>query len=151
MFSATDFLPSFMIEFMNLDTIRSPNLGSGLTSRFSALCRRDIRLFLHQSRLSSRACPSGARSPRVRGSNAKRPNLLGPFCTVFRTSLLAVGHALRVEHAADDVIAHARQVLDAAAADHHHRVLLQIVALARDVADHLEPICEPYLGHLAQG
>ena len=35
---------------------------------------------------------------------------------------------LRVEHAADDVVAHARQVLDAAAADQHDRVLLQVVA-----------------------
>jgi hypothetical protein len=32
----TDFLPSSMSEFMNLETTRSPNLGSGLTSRFSA-------------------------------------------------------------------------------------------------------------------
>ena len=37
---------------------------------------------------------------------------------VFRTALLAVLDALRVEHAAQDVIAHARQVLHAAAADH---------------------------------
>src|SRR5216683_274396 len=62
---------------------------------------------------------------------------LGP---VFRASLLAVLDALRVEHAAQDVVAHARQVLHAAAADHHHRVLLQIVALTRNVADHLEAI-----------
>src|SRR6187549_1449746 len=115
MFSATDFLPSFMMEFMNLDTIRSPNLGSGLTSRFSALCRRDIRLFLHRS-----YGPSGYSQRRVApasagAANAQRPKLLGPLCTVFRTSLLAVGHALRVEHAADDVIAHAGEVLDATA------------------------------------
>ena len=37
MVSATDFLPSYMIEFMNLDTTRFPNFGSGLISRFSAL------------------------------------------------------------------------------------------------------------------
>src|SRR6516162_7752476 len=43
--SATDFLPSFMIEFMNLDTTASPNLGSGLISRLSALRRRDMCLF----------------------------------------------------------------------------------------------------------
>jgi len=35
--SATDFLPSYMTAFMNLDTMRSPNFGSGLISRFSAL------------------------------------------------------------------------------------------------------------------
>src|SRR2546423_12910611 len=31
-----------MIEFMNFDTTRFPNFGSGLISRFSALWRRDI-------------------------------------------------------------------------------------------------------------
>jgi len=37
MASATDFLTSYMIEFMNLATTKSPNLASGMTSRFSAL------------------------------------------------------------------------------------------------------------------
>src|SRR5690606_22838569 len=49
-----------------------------------------------------------------------------------------------------DVVAHARQVLDAAAADHHHRVLLQVVPLARDIADHLEAVGQAHLRHLAQ-
>jgi hypothetical protein len=31
-----------MIEFMNFETTKSLNLGSGLTSRLSALCRRDM-------------------------------------------------------------------------------------------------------------
>src|SRR5690348_9947465 len=74
MFSATDFLPSFMIEFMNLDTTRSPNLGSGLTSRFSALCRRDIRLFLHRSLLFSGASPLPSGPP-----TQNDPNYLGRF------------------------------------------------------------------------
>src|SRR5215470_17758714 len=90
-------------------------------------------------------------SLRSRGDLRKEAELLRPLCSVFRPSLPAVLHALRVEHAAQDVVAHARQVLDAAAADHHHRVLLQIVALARDVADHLEAVGEPDLGDLAQG
>jgi hypothetical protein len=30
-------------KFMNLDTTRSPNFGSGLISRFSARCLRDMR------------------------------------------------------------------------------------------------------------
>ena len=42
-----------------------------------------------------------------------------------------------------------KQVVDAA--DHHHRVLLQVVALAGDVADHLEAVGQPHLGHLAHG
>src|SRR5439155_18677804 len=46
---------------------------------------------------------------------------------VLAASLLAVLGAGRVEGAADDVIAHAGQVLDAAAPDEHHRVLLQVM------------------------
>src|SRR5438552_18805743 len=87
MFSATDFLPSFMIEFMNLDTIRSPNFGSGLTSRFSALCRRDIRLFLHQPCPN---CDSAAGSlPAARGcphrgaATQNDPSYLGRIAPYF--------------------------------------------------------------------
>src|SRR4051794_10157709 len=52
---------------------------------------------------------------------------------VFRTTLLAALHAHGVQRAAHDVITHTREVLDAAAADQHQRVLLQVVADARDV------------------
>ena len=52
--------------------------------------------------------------------------------------------------AANDVIAHAGQVLDAAAADQHHRVLLQVVPFARNVARHLEAVGQPHPRHLAQ-
>ena len=51
---------------------------------------------------------------------------------------------------AQDVVAHARKVLDAAAADQHHAVLLQVVALAGNVAHHLKPIGQPNLGDFAQ-
>src|SRR6267154_1377452 len=43
MVSATDFLPSYIRQFMNFVTMLSPNFGSGWTSRFSAARRRDIR------------------------------------------------------------------------------------------------------------
>src|SRR5262245_61731469 len=119
-----------MIEFMNFETTTFPYFGSGLISRLSARWRRDI------------------------GSLASRQKqtapLLGPFRSVFRPALLAVLHALGVEHAAQDVVANTREVLDAAAADHHHRVLLQVMTLARDVADHLESIRQPDLGDFAQ-
>src|SRR5918992_555165 len=46
MFSATDFLPACIIEFMNFEITRFPYLGSGLISRFSALWRRDIGFLL---------------------------------------------------------------------------------------------------------
>src|SRR4029434_5917444 len=75
---------------------------------------------------------------------------LGALCAVLRAGLLAVLDAGGVERAAHHVVAHARQVLHAAAADQHHRVLLQVVAFAADVADHLEAIGEADLGILAQ-
>src|SRR5271157_823068 len=120
--SATDFLPACITEFMNFVTTTFPNFGSGRISRFSALWRRDI------SRLQS----------------------LRSLGAVFRTALLAVLHALGIEYAAQDVVAHARQVLHATAADHHHRVLLQVMALAGDVTDDLEAVGQTNLGDLAQ-
>src|SRR5680860_158290 len=65
--------------------------------------------------------------------------------------LLAVGDAGRVEGATDDLVADARQILDPAAADQHHRVLLQVVALAGDVGGDLHPVGEANTGDLAQG
>src|SRR4249919_698143 len=44
--SATDFLPSYMMAFMNLLTTMLPNFGSGMISRFSAAWRRDMTLIL---------------------------------------------------------------------------------------------------------
>src|ERR1700749_2643530 len=75
---------------------------------------------------------------------------LWPLGAVLRTALLAVLDALRVEHAAQDVIAHARQILDAAAADHDDRVFLQVMAFARDITDDFEAIGQTHLGDLTQ-
>src|SRR5687767_7272451 len=69
---------------------------------------------------------------------------------VLGTALLAVLDALGVEHAAQDVVAHARQILHAATADHHHRVLLEVMSLARDVTNHFEAVGEADLGDLAE-
>src|ERR1035438_4059472 len=99
-----------------------PNLGSGMTSRFSAAWRRDMARF----------------------------RLFGTLGAVLRTALLAVLDALGIKHAAQDVVAHARQILHAAAANHHHRMFLEIVPLARDVADYLEAVGQAHLGDLAQ-
>src|SRR5262245_40788644 len=76
--------------------------------------------------------------------------LLGPLGSVLGASLLAVGDAFRVQHATDDVSAHARHVFDAATADHHHRVLLQVMAFSGDVADHFKAVGQAYLGDLTQ-
>src|SRR6201994_5204892 len=119
--SAADFLPSYIREFMNLARTRSPNLASGVISRRSARWRRDIYI-----------------------------SLLRALGAVERTALLAVLDALRVEHAADDVVAHAGKVLDAAAADQDHRVFLQVVAFAGNVGQRFEAVGQAHLGDLAQ-
>src|SRR6476646_1554682 len=123
MFSATDFFPAYITEFMNLVMMMFPNFGSGSTSRFSAEWRRDID---------------------------QVPELLGTLRAVFRTALLAVLDALGIEDAAENVVAHAGQVLDAAAADHDHGMLLKVMAFPRNVADHLEAVGQAHLGDLAK-
>src|SRR5947209_2763228 len=57
---------------------------------------------------------------------------------VAAAGLLAVADALGVQRAADDLVADAGQVLHTAAAHEHHRVLLQVVADARDVGGDLD-------------
>src|SRR3954453_23294147 len=69
---------------------------------------------------------------------------------VLRAGLLAVRDAGGIERAAHDLVAHAREVLDAAAADEHDGVLLQVVPLARDVDRVLHAIGEPDARDLAQ-
>src|SRR4051812_28754441 len=59
-------------------------------------------------------------------------SLLG-LGAVAAAGLLAVLDAGGVEGAADDLVAHAREVSHAAAADQHDRVLLQVVPLTGDV------------------
>src|SRR5262245_46065850 len=75
--SATDFLPWRMIEFMNLEMTKSLNFGSGLTSRLSALCRRDIVFFLSQTNLHFQTVPRRSSS---RGHQpCKKAHYLGLF------------------------------------------------------------------------
>src|SRR5439155_1596866 len=69
---------------------------------------------------------------------------------VLRAGLLAIGDARGVEGGADHLVAVAGQVLDAAAADEHDRVLLQVVALARDVGADLDAVREPHARDLPQ-
>src|SRR6195256_4626887 len=69
---------------------------------------------------------------------------------VLGTALLTVLDALRIEDAAENVVAHARQILDAAAADHDHGVFLKVVAFAGDVTDDFEAIGQAHLGDLTK-
>src|SRR4029453_15367898 len=79
-----------------------------------------------------------------------RPRSLLRLRAVLRSTLLAPADARGVERAASDVIAHAREALDAASADQNDRVLLEVVSFARDVARHLDAVREPDAGDLAE-
>src|SRR3954447_4488033 len=69
---------------------------------------------------------------------------------VLRTALLAVLDALGIEDAAENVITHAGQILDAATADHDHRVLLKVMTLTRNIADDLKAVSQAHLGDLTK-
>src|SRR3984885_9631043 len=69
---------------------------------------------------------------------------------VLRTALLTVLDALGIEDAAENVVTHAGQILDAAAADHDHGVFLKVMAFTRNVADDLEAVGQAHLCNLAQ-
>src|SRR4051812_41748543 len=105
--SAADFLPLFMMTFMNLASMSLLNFGSGRIVRTGAAERRDISNY---------------------------PLLLRPLRAVLRTRLLTVVDASGIQCAAYRVIANAREVLHAAAADQNNRVLLEVVAFTADVA-----------------
>ena len=88
MFSATDFLPAYITEFMNFVTTTFPNFGSGRISRLSALWRRDIVLWLvfisgFSSLPSSGRVAAGHRCL----LNAKRP-YFGRFAPYFERRCL---------------------------------------------------------------
>src|SRR3954452_15389838 len=76
--------------------------------------------------------------------------LLRTLRAVLRTALLTVLDALGIEDAAEDVVTHAGQILDAAAADHDHRVLLKVMALTRNVTDHFEAVGQAHLCDLTK-
>src|ERR1700704_696127 len=92
-----------------------------------------------------------ASAGRTRGViSARRGIWLALLGAVLGARLLAVGDAGGVERVAHDLVAHARQVLDAATAHEHDGVLLQVVADARDVAGDLHAVREPHARDLAQ-
>src|SRR5690349_19232569 len=77
-------------------------------------------------------------------------SLLRALGAVLGSALATIIHASAVEGAAHRVIAHAREVFHTTAADQHHRVFLQVVAFAADVADNFEAVGQTHLGHFAQ-
>src|SRR6185503_6388765 len=95
---------------------------------------------------------SWSRSPPSLRSGARdvRLSLLRSLRSVLRTALHAAGDADGVERAAHHVIPNARKILDAAAADEHERVLLQVVADARDVGRDLDAVGQAHARDLTE-
>src|SRR5574341_1085939 len=172
--SATAFLPDSMITFMNLDRSTLPHFGSGRISRLGTSRRRGISLPFdlqsarahtlatdaialtrhpltrgHRTTRKLRICATTELAPRRR-SPGDSLGLLGTLGTVLGTGLLAILHALQIQRAAHDVVAHARQILHTAAAHEHDAVLLQVVARTTDVGDDLEAVGQAHLGDLTQ-
>src|SRR5919107_4383288 len=86
-----------------------------------------------------------------RGAGPRRGTSAALLGAVAATGLLAVADALGVEGAADDLVADAGEVLHPAAADEHDRVLLEVVAHARDVRRDLDAAAQAHTGDLAEG
>src|SRR5512143_2661283 len=103
---------------------------SGVTSRLIARLRRDI---------TQNSIPGLGSS------------LLGTLGTVLGSALLAVFHTRRVQASPDNMIADTGQVLDAAAANHDHRGLLELVAFAGAVGCDLDAVRQANARDLAQG
>ena len=59
--------------------------------------------------------------------------------------------ASREQLTADDVVADTGKIADAAAADEHDRVFLEVVPLTRDVDGHFLGVGEPHTGDFAEG
>src|SRR3954465_9234426 len=89
-------------------------------------------------------------TPACAGVTLRCARSLGPLGAVFGTALLAVLHTLRGEHAAKHMGAHAGQIANAAAADQHHAMLLEVVTLAGNVADRFALVGQADLGHLPE-
>src|ERR1700730_16034149 len=77
--------------------------------------------------------------------------LLLLLCAVAAAGLLAVAHTGGVEGAADNLVAHAGEVLDPSPTHEDDRVLLQVVPDAGDVGGDLDARGQPDPGDLAEG
>src|SRR5699024_7247040 len=104
--------------------ISLPNRGSGRISRSKFECLRDIDLL---------------------------PSVLGALGAILGATLATIGDAGGIKAAAHGVITHTGKVLDTAATNQHHRVLLKVVPLTTDVATHLVAVGQAHTRDLAKG
>src|SRR3954471_5565669 len=81
---------------------------------------------------------------------AREEALAAALVAVLRAPLLAPRHTAQVERPANHLVRDATEVLHVAAAHEHDRVLLEVVALARDRGGDLLAVRQADTGHLAQ-
>jgi hypothetical protein len=75
---------------------------------------------------------------------------LRAFGAVLAARLLAIGDALAVKHAANDVVTHTGQIFHAAATYQNDRMFLEIVAFAGDVNGDFLAVAQPHAGDFAK-
>ena len=75
---------------------------------------------------------------------------LRSLSTVFRTTLQTICYTGGIQRTTYDVITNTRQVFYTTATYHYNTVLLQVVALTRDVSIHLLGVGQTYTRHLTQ-
>jgi len=100
-------------------------------------------------KLSARHCLAKGRMRNFR----KRLLLLASLRslrTVLGTTLHTALNTLGIERTADNVVTHARQVLDTAAADQHDRVLLKVVSDAGNVSGDFIAVRQADTSNLSQ-
>lgn len=80
-----------------------------------------------------------------------RPHLkLLFFCSIERSTLLAVFHAFAIETATDDMVTNSGKILNTASADSDDRVLLEIVSFTANICGDFHAIRELHSGDLSK-
>src|SRR5882757_3855103 len=136
--SAVLFFRCRIIELTNCVTRSDPYAGSPSTVRFA---------FYHLRGINQLLAPSG----QLLAWTENPLSLLGPLRSILRAALHAVRDPDSVKGSANHVITHSWQVLHAAPADQHNRVLLQVVTDARDISRHFNSVGQPDAGDFPQG
>lgn len=77
--------------------------------------------------------------------------LLRFFRSIFRARFFSVFDRCAVEGASDNVVSHAGEVFDPAAADEYDAVFLQVMSFAGDISDDFLAIGQSDPGDLPQG
>src|SRR6516164_4512578 len=138
--SAVERFPCHIIELMNFVTRSDPYTASAGTVRF-AICPF-LGIALPVETLLATSQTQQAASLRLA--------LLRSLRSVLRASLHTIGDAHGIQRSANHVIAHTRQILHAASADQHNRVLLQVVTDSGDIRRDFNAIRQPYTRNLPQ-